>query len=95
MATPGRGGRCTTNPGSRELHGGFFYVIAALPASGGTSRPWGGPIPLPAGRTVVISGADLEAREDKHLALMTGARSTWPGCSPGDLVASLQLEVNR
>lgn len=40
-------------------------MTAALPASGG---PWGGPVPLPAGGTVAISGSDLEAREDKHEA---------------------------
>lgn len=40
-------------------------MAAALPASGGT---WGGPVPLPVGGTAVISGSDLEAREDKHKA---------------------------
>ena len=44
-------------------------MVAALPASGGT---WGGPVPLPAGGTVVISGSDLEAREDKHEAFGEG-----------------------
>lgn len=38
-------------------------MIADLPASGGTKE---GSVPLPAGGTVVISGSDLEAREDKH-----------------------------
>lgn len=40
-------------------------MIAALPASGGTE---GEPVPLPARGTDVISGSDLEAREDKHEA---------------------------
>lgn len=40
-------------------------MIAALPASGGTE---GEPVPLPARGTDVISGTNLEAREDKHEA---------------------------
>lgn len=53
-------------------------MVAALPASGGT---WGGPVPLPAGGTAVISGSDLEARADKHKAFgewRLGAQTVGP-----------------
>lgn len=51
-------------------------MIAAGPASGGAE---GEPVPLPARGTGVISGSDLEAREDKHEAFGDGrhAVSRW------------------
>lgn len=51
-------------------------MIADLPASGGTEE---GSVPLPAGGTVVISGSDLEAREDKHEAFGECRHGVWGG----------------